>query len=221
MFMPEWQKKVANDPDLVYSTKPFTVVVPRSAGALIFEHNKPVHTHLVGPVPKHIKKDDGYLSFDHDGLIWWLIGGSDGKRSEETDIYGVVGLYLDMDLSGALADIAAFGDADTEESKKKALNEYKDLQAQLVKRTQVAMKSAKELADFRVRRALRITHSNLMKQWETLRTEGKGVYSPSVAEAVGAHILKKELEEGNESLKRMHEMIVASMNSGAIVQHAQ
>ncbi len=91
------------------------------------------------------------------------------------------------------------------------------MQKDLLKKTKDGMKAARELADGRVRRALKITHSNLVKQFETLRTEGKGVYTPSVAEAVGAHILAAEIESSGANRRKMFERLNTVMNSTSVL----
>lgn len=211
LFMLEWQRKCEENPDVVWDTTPFQIVVPRSSGALHFTHLKPVKSHQILPPQPNRVKDD-YISDDPDGTIMWLTGGEDGQRSEETDIYGVVALNLDMDISAALSDVALMVEADGEKAKRVQKN-FQDLQKDLVSQTKAAVESAKKIADERVRRAMRITHVNLVKQFEVLKTEGKGVYTPSIAEAVGAHVLASEIEKSGENRRKMFERMTAVMNS--------
>ncbi len=214
LFMPEWTKKCEEDPDLVFSTKEFTVQIPRTHGALKLIHNKPVHISKLDP-PSLTRVKDEYLVDDLDGLVLWLVGGEDGMASEETDIYGVVGLNIDMDLSSALSDVAIF-DAENPEDGKKAAKKFEDVQKALITKTRSAMVAATELANQRVMRAMKNTHINLMKQHETLKIEGKGVYAPSVAEAVGAYVLKNEINKSSENRKRMVDLLNATMKDNSI-----
>lgn len=210
LFMPDWLHKCEADPDLVFKEVPFDVVIPRSSGSLRFTHLKPVPSHKVLPHQPNRLKDD-YIADDPDGTIIWLTGGEDGQRSEETDIYGVVALNLDMDISAALSDVALMVETDGEKAKRVQKN-YQDLQKDLVNQTKKAVEEAKILANERVKRAMRITHVNLVKQFEILKTEGKGVYTPSIAEAVGAHVLASEIEKSGEHRRKMFERMSQVMN---------
>lgn len=218
LFMSEWAQRIEQNPDIVFEPVDFEIRVPRPFGGLIFQHNKPVRSTNVIPHSPNRKKTNDNVIDDLEGTIFWLTGGPDGQRSEETDIYGIVALHIDFDVSTALTDISLFADSDTEVSRKKAADSYKEMQRTLVKQTGDAMKAAKELADFRVRRALRITHHNLMKQYETLRSDGKGVYSPSLAEAVGAHIIASEIEQGGENRRKMLQRLNEVMQKTTVLQ---
>lgn len=216
LFMREWLLKCEADPQLVLKEVPFDIVVPRSSGALKFTHLKPVQSHKVLPYQPQRKKDDGYLADDPDGTILWLTGGESGDRCEETDIYGVVALNLDMDISSALSDVALLVEQDGEKAKKVQKN-YADLQKELVEQTKKAVAQARQLADERVKRAMRITHQNLCQQFEILKTEGKGVYTPSIAEAVGAVVLASEIEKSGENRRKMFAQVSAIMNQTSVL----
>lgn len=209
LFMREWHARIEEEPDLVFADVPFTVTVPRTSGALVFEHNKPVHINNILPKQPSRKKDE-YLVDDVEVVINWLTGGVTGDRSEETDIYGVVGLDLDMDISAALADIVTIADNDGESSKK-AIKNFDDMQKALKAKAKTAHIEAQKLADSRVRRAIEITHINLKKSFEAMNTQGLRPYTPSVAEAVGAHILAKAIDESGkrrrEMLERMNKVL--------------
>lgn len=216
LFMHGWAEKLEADPHLIFDQTPFEVSIPKTNGAIKLVHNKPVHiTKLEPPQPSRVK--DEYNVDDLEGMVLWLIGGEDGQRSEETDIYGVVGLDIDMDVSGSLADVALF-DPDSKEDKAKAQKKFAEVQNDLVKKTKTALTSARERADWRVKRAMRNTHLNLMKQYETLKTEGKGVYAPSVAEAIGAFVLKQEIEKSSENRRKMVEMLANTMNETTLLR---
>ncbi len=217
LFMPGWTPRCEEEPNIVLDPKvEFEVVIPRTNGALRLWHNKPVHVSKLEPYTPNREKDE-YLVDDLDGLVLWLCGGEDGKSNEETDIYGVVGLNIDMDLSSAIADVALFEEADPK-AQATAAKKYQDIQKALVSKTKTALNDARELADYRVKRAMKNTHVNLMKQYETMRTEGKGVYAPSVAEAVGAFVLKTEIEKSGANRRKMVEMLAATMNETTIVR---
>lgn len=190
-------------PDFVFENTPFKVIVPSPNGAFIFEHLKPV-SHLALRNDKR-KRDEFYS--DIEAAVKWITGGPDGMRSHETDIYGVVQLQIE-DISNQIIDMAALADKGTEDSQKKAQAEFKALRDAHLQRAKGALDRARDIADARVKRALRVTHQNLIKQWEIMQQDGKGRYSPSIAEAVGAHILSSEIDKASEKKKEMVDRFV-------------
>lgn len=216
LYMREWISRCEENPELVFEPVPFKVIIPRSFGAIVMEHNKPMHTSKLFPKQAQRKQDE-HMRDEIDALVQWLTGGPEGTRSEETDIYGVVSLDVDLDIGSQIVDIATLTEADTETGNKKAKKAYEDMQKVLLDRTKGAIERARELADARVRRAMKITHQNLIKQYETLRTEGKGVYSPSVAEAIGAHVLMAELEKASSKKRSMVEKFTKVMNETTVI----
>lgn len=180
-------------------------------------HNKPVRTSHLMPVQKN-KINDSFNAGELESLVEWLTGGEDGKRSEETDIYGVVTLKVDMDISSTLVDIAQLADEGSSDANtKKAMKDFQDLQKELINQTKGSLVLAREMADERVKRALRVTHMNLMKQYETMKSQGMGVYAPSIAEAVGAHILAAEIDKASETKARMVNRLSEIMNRTTIL----
>lgn len=199
------------------SEEPFELTIPRSYGALTFTYNKPVHVSKVVPHYPGRKVANDNVIDDPEGLIDWLTGGSDGMQSHETDIYGVVALDLDMDVSGALADIAMFS-GDDEDAKKTAQKSYEKIQKDLIKNTSTALKRARELADSRVKRAMKRTHSNLLMQYETLKQQGGSPYAPSTSEAIGAFILRLEVDKAAENRKKMFNDFTENMKETFITR---
>lgn len=185
---------------------PLFIRVPNASGAMIFEHNKPVLPAklFAARLKNRTQKEMEYAMGEVEATVFWLTGGEQGDRSHETDIYGVVHLPME-DLSSTLLDMATLTESDSEADNKKAAQAYRDLQRAHIEKTKKSLKIAQEIAESRVRRALKDTHVNLLKQWETMHTQGMGKYSPSIAEAVGAHILAAELEKAADKKKEMIE----------------
>ena len=207
MFLQQWQAQLEADPSKIFEKVDFEITVPRAFGALTFKHGKPVATNKVMPVypgrnANGNKHDNNHAIDDLPRLINWLTGGPDGTDSAETDMYGITQLDIDMDVSGALSDIALFADEDAD-SKKKAAKSYEEIQKELIKKAKVGLEHAREIADSRVKRQLKKTHANLLKQYDTLKQEGKGIYAPSTIEAVGAFILSQEVDKAGEARKKM------------------
>lgn len=192
------------------------MLIPRSAGAIIMWHNKPVlHTKLL-PVQPNQKKDE-FNNGELEALIQWLTGGKEGDRSEETDIYGVVELAIDLDVGSSIVDLASLSENKGDGAQKEAIKEYQNFQKDLVKRTQDALAAARDLADKRVKKALKVTHMNLMRQYEIMKSQGMGAYAPSICEAVGAHILKEELDKSTAHRRAMLARLDDVMKSTTVV----
>lgn len=180
----------------------FQVIVPSGSRSFVFEHNKPIHFASLVPRNPNQKKDE--YSPDVDAIVKWITGGPDGMRMPETDIYGVVQLSID-DLSNQIVEFAALADEGKEASIKKAKSEYKNAEQNFLKKVEESRRKAAVIADTKVKRALRTTHVNLMKQWEILEQDGKGRYLPSTAEALGTYILGKEIDKAGQKKKEMVE----------------
>lgn len=205
-------KRCEEDPSFIYSTEPFSVVIPRAQGALILEHNKPVHTSKLLVKSNHYEPDETpYTVEDLASLVDWL------TNHTETNIYGVVSIDLGIDMSTAVVDMVAnLSDNPSEEATKKAMKEQFDLQKAFAARAKTALLEAREKADARVRAAMKATHNNLMKQWEIMGQEGKGRYTPSVAEAVGAHVLRAEIEKASAARRKSIQSLVDLSNSASV-----
>lgn len=216
LFMGSHQSKCAELPEHVFKSVPFVVRVPRSAGDIMMEHNKPVHKSKLLPVTPGRKRDE-FSNGESETLFEWITGGPDGDKCEETDIYGIVQLAVDLDVGSAIVDVASLAQGGTEDSEKKAAKTYQDLQRELVKSTKAALIKARDLADWRVKRAVKITHENLMKQYETMRQDGKGVYSPSVAEAIGAYIIREEVEKNKGIGAELQAILEKTMKETPII----
>jgi len=197
--MREYQQKCMDEPEFALKSVPFTVIVKASTRSFRFEHNKPVQQFSLFKGDER-KKDE--FSTDMQSVVEWITGGATGMRSPETDVYGVVSLEM-PDLSSQFVDIASLTESDTEADNKKSAKAYQDMQKEHIKRTRDSLVKAGEIADEKVRRALRITHRNLMKQWEMMAQDGKGRYHPSVCEYVGGVILAEELKKASSKHQEM------------------
>jgi hypothetical protein len=227
--MRQYMRACENFPDFVFSPfdnpelnwqdkkeaekgKPFRVLVKRSLGSLELFHNVPLHTSKLLPKDRRKQNEDNPAELQN--AVEWLTGGEDGMRCEETDIYGIVELKVDLDVGSAIVDIAGIAQGSSPE---KAQKTYDEMRRELFSQTQSAMQDARKLADERVMRQMRITHKNLMQSYERLKTEGHGRYTPSITEAVGAHVLKQELSKSSEARRKMLEEMDEIMKTTQIV----
>lgn len=202
MFMPEWEQKCLEQPELIGSSVPFTVRVPRATGGIVLEHNKPVHvSKLIPPNPNRKVEVDEVKD-----LIPWLCGGDD-RPSDETDIYGIVVLDIDMAVTHTISSM--LGDPELlspdEKVREAAMRRQIDQQRTIQAAISAKMEAARERANARVKRALKITHANLIRQWEQNVANGKGKYPPSAAEALGAFVLAEEIKKASDAKQKLME----------------
>lgn len=210
LFMHQYVKRCEKDPEFVLKSVPFHVLIPRTAGAVILEHNVPVVTSKLLPRSLNREKDQNSAPDELDAFVEWITGGPNGDRSMETDSYGVVMLDLDLDVASTIMDLTNMSDD-------KAKKSFEEFRQEMVKKSKTAMIRAREIADSRVLRVMRNTHSNLMRSYETLKTEGKGVYQPSIAEAIGAFVLKAEIQKSSVDSRKMLSMLSDSMKETTIL----
>lgn len=218
IFLPAYQRKLIDKPALIFdpSLPPFEVVVPRVTGAVRLTHMKPVHQHNLLPRKGYVQDESGKVRelkrarvADRDeirDLVPWLTGGDDGMGCEETDIYGIVQFDIGTDIVQEMVELMqsqlmAGGGAESNQGDFLKMKKRYDSQvaAQLAR--------ARQIADEKVKRALRITHSNLIQSWDALETEGKGRYQASAAEGLGAFILNEEIAAGETSRQQMHDLL--------------
>lgn len=191
----------------------FKVFVPRSMGGITMVHNTPMHISKLVPDQKNRKKDEQSTN-EAKNLENWLAGDEDGRPTPETNIFGIVRLNVDLDVSSAIVDIADLA----ENNQKTAEKEYKDLRMELLERTKGAVKEAKKIADEKVMGEIRVTYRNLKTTYDNMKAEGKGTYAPSVAEYVGAFILSDEISRASETRRKAFDNMDKFINSTGMVE---
>lgn len=238
IFLPEYQNRLIQDPELIFKLKePFKVTVPRATGAVTLTHMKPVHQYQLLPRKHFVQHGDGDVrelkgarrnpGDEIRDLVPWLTGGPDGMGSEETDIYGIVMLDIGADIVSSMVELmqrqgfnalTSMG-ADTEDGEGVSRDDFSQelvrMQKEYQQQVNRAVAAAREVADRKVRRALLITHTNLIQTWDAMETDGKKPYLPSAAEGLGAFILQEEISQSNAARQAMHGLL--SRNNGAIV----
>lgn len=212
--MREFQTLCEDNPDLVFDQTPFKVIIQNNWRSWEFEHLKPVPADMLidrtYPDGTPRKKDEFTTSVDD--IVQWISGGPDGMRSKETDIYGVVQFEAGAEIAQNVLDLYSRIESG-KISEDKAVQEIKAFHKGNKKKNEEALQGAREIADNKVRRALKMTHNNLHRQWEILNQEGKGKYAPSIAELVGAHILKAELDKASQRRTKAMEGFMENMKS--------
>lgn len=120
-------------------------------------------------------------------LLNWVTGGVDGDLSQETDYSGCVQLPLSEEETGFV--FAAL--TGMEKSK------------ELLSAIDVAKDKAKAKSAERVMRAIRRTHSNLMKQYERNKEQQGEMYSPSATEFLCSYVLASEESKRAEDQQKV------------------
>lgn len=202
IFLPEFQQRCIDNPETIFLAEPFTVTIPRSLGAVILQHNKPVHSSTLIPKSETRKSE---VDETRDLLPWLL-------EFEETDIYGIVKLDV-PDMTTEIVDLDLLSEDPAVQ--KKNVEKQLAMQKTMVKSMSKAIAEAQVRADERVKRTLRITHQNLMKQWETNVTNGGGKQLPSNTEALGAFILAEEIKRAGAGKQRMVEHLSTIMTTAS------
>lgn len=209
VFIPELHRKCLETPALVLDDKfPFTLTVPRSAGAIVLEHNKPVHSSQLIP-------HTGTREIDTDevrNVLPWLTGGKDNNETD-TDIYGVVLLELDDDMTAGISEIVSIEALALENEKEQEVFLKKQQQKlrEMIAQMKSAIIKARIRADERVKRALRVTHSNIKMQWDRIEQEGGRPYDASVAEALGAFVLQQEIAHQTEDQAKIRGLVQSAL----------
>lgn len=215
IFTREWATKCVEDPTLIEKSSPklFEVKVPRPCGGLKLTHLVPVHAATL--IPRSQKDEDGNdlgqtRTVDEDEmtpLVEWLTG----ERSEETHIYGVIAVAVGNSFESGLQDMMMLAMESAQAGSKQAMDaiakKQAKIQREIAESLTKSLAEATKTANERVKRALSITHNNLLKSWEALRADGKGTYTPSVQEALGHFIIKAEVDRKIELNKKLYNTV--------------
>lgn len=216
----EWTARCIEDPELIHKSEPglFTVTVPRSMGAIVLEHMRPVAFQDLVPKQKNRK-------VEHDetrDVVPWLTGGDGGTRFSETDIYGVVEIDMGMNYTQLLSQMlmleasqAVAGPETGEKAAARAAHMAKQtqmLQAKARNDLKNAVVNAMERANERVLRGAKRTYSYLHKQFQRNIEQGVGRYEPSGTEALCAFILREEITKARAKKRDMMQQVSNVMN---------
>lgn len=214
VFCPDWHRKCLDNPALVLDDRQaFTVTIPRSAGAIVLEHNKPVHSSQLIPITGRREIDTDEVR----NLLPWLTGGADNVETD-TDIYGVVLLNLDEDMTAGVSELIniqalALDDKDQQE---RYMQQQQEKLRSMIAKMKEAVLAAKERANERVKRAMRVTQHNLNMEWGRIQQAGGKIYDASVAEALGAVVLEAEINAQSQDQAKIRGLIQRAQNHAPI-----
>lgn len=177
--LPEWHVRCLNNPELISSPEPFTVVIPRTLGAIKLEHKKVTAAATLRPKIKNRLAEEDEIT----PLVNWLTS----SHEMETDIWGVVALKVDDNVADQIISLVLNqGTIDN-----KVAKTIKEVQQDLSKSFQAAQKEADE----RVTRALARLYNVVKSTVEHMKKNNMGVYSPSYAEALALHTISDTVKQ--------------------------
>ncbi len=176
IFLPEWHDQCLANPELLTQISPFKVKIPRAVGSIEFTHNIPVvASSLIAKTKERVVSEDEIAP-----LVAWLTN----ENSPETDIYGVVEIPIEANVADAI--MSLIYDHDGQEKQKKLFSELKKNMAKNIE-------AARAKADARVIRQCNKMYNVIIATMQTMKKDGKGVYSPSYAEALALDVLKDQI----------------------------
>lgn len=221
IFTREWGEKCLHKPELIGLSERggFTVTVPRSFGAIRLKHLVPVHaaTLVVRNQTDANGESLGQTRKIEDDEMTPLVDWLTSERSEQTHIYGIVAIDIGKSFEEAMQEMMALAmqSAESGGDNKDLMKKQAALQKQVAKDIGGALETARAEADRRVKHALSITHSNLLKSWEALKTDGKGTYAPSLTEALGQYVIKAEIDRKLELNRRLYNSVASGIPGAA------
>ncbi len=226
IYLREWHDRLTEEPDAIFDTEtPFSFSIPTGTTAFRVTFNKPmlVQKPVIGSsyqaeegrsekiiqLPNASMVSEGK---EIETLFAWLTGEA-GQSYHETDIFGCVPFDPGFNVIDRVDQMAAYeallsGDTKEAVRAKKELDKIQQDTAQ-----KIAAARAKVIKDseFRIKRAMKTVHNNLIRQWEINAESKMGKYPPSISEILGAHALDKELkakaEKGKALYGKMNELL--------------
>jgi hypothetical protein len=194
MFLPDWQDRCLQSPELLFSPEPFLVRIPRPTGAVELMHNKPILASSLLARTKEREITEDEVS----PLVLWLTG----DQNTETDIYGVVDVPIQDNVADAIMALIY----ETNDNKRTKLIE--ETRKQMAK----GISSARERADARVMRACGKMYSIVKATVEDMKKNGKGIYSPSYSEALALEVMKDSIAKRRKPDERAAELMRGALD---------
>ena len=203
--MPEWHDRLLEDPDLIFDYKtPFSFIVDTGSTGIRVQFN----------VPQQVQGTDiaAIKNVHH-----WLTGGPDGNLAKDSDIYGIVEFNPNVDLVetldhfAQLETIIAAGDLTKKEAAEQGMKLQQERSIAAAKLA-AARDRVKLMSEMRIRRAIRMNHNNLIKQWQNNEEMKLGKYPPSITEMLGATAIEGEIAKSEAKTRKTRERFNQLMN---------
>ncbi len=200
VYLVEFHDRLLEQPDLIFDHKEeFSFSVPHGCGAFPVKFNKPCAVN---------GRDDKVIEV----LYGWLTGEA-GHSYHETDIYGLVPFDPGVDLVERQHEMEHMEGLLSDDPKvvAKAQKEVAKMQLDTAKRMKEIKERVVMQSEARIKRAMKGSHNNLIRQWQLNEENKMGKYPPSIAEMLGAHALDKDIKaaaaKGAPLKKRMNDLM--------------
>lgn len=232
--LPEWEKRLTNKPELIYDVKEqFTFMVDSGSRTYRVPFNTPLA--IVYADPKFIQDRDAVANDkvrackiapkepenviyvrdprDLESTFNYLTGQGGGVASRQTDPYGIVPFDPENAITRNFEEIALMDDLLSDDPVKSEGAKKKLIETRIAaaKRTKERIQELLDAAEERIKRHLRATHNNLMKQWQNNEENKLGKYPPSLSERLGFKVLDPEIKSNDnaaaETAKIANEMM--------------
>ncbi len=182
IYLTEWHDRLLANPELMHDFKTdFLFDVPRGCSSFKMKFNKP--NVVTGKDDKEVET-----------LFGWLTGEA-GHSYHETDCYGIVAFDPGIDMMERQDEISRLEELMSEDPDivRNAQKEIAKIQKDTAKRLKDLKESVILASEARIKRAMKASHNNLIKQWAANEEMKMGKHRPSEAEALGAYALDKEI----------------------------
>lgn len=219
IYLKEWQERLTEDPEQIFnSEQKFDFSIATGTTAFRVTFNKPmlVQKPVIGSsyqaedgrsdriiqLPNASMTSEGK---EIDTLYGWLVGEA-GQSYHETDIFGCVPFEPGFNVLDRVDQMAAFEALLAGDSKEalKAKRELDKIQQDTALKIATARAKVIKDSEFRIKRAMKTVHNNLIRQWEINKESNLGKYPPSISEILGAHALDTELKAKAEKGKALY-----------------
>lgn len=222
--LPEWEARLAKEPELIYDRKAtFDINVDTGTRVFRIPFNTPLA--IVYADPKYVsdkadiatentkirnckvapKEAENIIYVrdprDLESTFNFLTGQGGGVASRQTDPFGIVAFDPDnaivrnFDELGLVDELLSDNPAVAEAAKQKLIAS----KMASAKRQKDNYKALLEASEARIKKHLRSTHNNLMKQWQANEENKLGKYPPSLSERLGFKVLDPEIKAKDDA----------------------
>lgn len=138
---------------------------------------------------------------DLESTFNYLTGQGGGVASRQTDPFGIVPFDPDNSIVRSFEELSLMDDLVSDDPVKSEAAKKRLIESRIAaaKRQKDAYHDLLEAAEARIKRHLRSTHNNLMKQWQTNEEQKLGKYPPSLSERLGFKVLDPEIKAKDDA----------------------
>lgn len=138
---------------------------------------------------------------DLESTFNYLTGQSGGQSARQTDPFGMVPFDPDNSIVRSFEELGLMDDLLSNDPKTAAAARELLIESRIKAATKqrLTYKALLESSEDRIKRHLRMTHNNLMAQWQANEENKIGKYPPSLSERLGFKVLDPEIKEKDDA----------------------